>query len=155
MGPECFHTSPPKHLHTLHHDGRAPEIKQIHISVKVELRPISAEAMQRMESQRGAMTCSVWCLESSSRSRWPPLVPIQRVAALCTSRAFTRAQDGAASVGRSTSLPCLPLQPESCLREEGDSLINCCCQTLIYCKTETANNRIHYKKRMTILFDLF
>lgn len=79
---------------------------------------MSAEAMQRMEWQQGPMTCSAWCLLSSSSSRWPPLVPIQRVAALCTIRAFTLAQGGAASVGSSTSLPCRPLQPERCLREE-------------------------------------
>lgn len=83
---------------------------------------MSAEAMQRMDLQQGPMTCSVWCLESSSSSRWPPLVPIQRVAALCTSRAFTRAQYGAASVGGSTSLPCRPLQPESCLQGEESSV---------------------------------
>lgn len=80
-----------------------------------------AEPMQRMEAQRGPMTCSAWCLESSSSSRWPPLVPIQRAAALCTIRAFTLAQEGVVSVGSSTSLPCLPLQLESCLQGEESS----------------------------------
>lgn len=80
--------------------------------------------MQRMESQRGPMTCRVWCLESSSTSRWPPLVPIQRAAALCTSRAFTRAQEGVASVGGAASQPRRPLRPEPCHAGGGRGGVN-------------------------------
>lgn len=91
--------------------------------------PLSAEAMQRIESQRGAMTCSVWCLESSTSSRWPPLVPTQRVAPLCTSRDLTLAQEGAASVSSAASIPCLPLRAETCLQgKESLTLYWCWCQ---------------------------
>lgn len=70
---------------------------------------MSADAMQRRESQWGSMTCRIWCLGSSSSSRWPLLVPIQSMAVFGKSRAFTVAQEGDASEGSSASLPSPPL----------------------------------------------
>lgn len=110
---------------------------------------MSADAIQRRESQWGSMTCRIWCLGSSSSSRWPLLVPIQSMAALGKSRAFTVAKEGDASEGSSASLPCPPLSRLQ--GTEGISMQLLLCGKLSEFWKQTDNSHLQFSCSVNVL----